>query len=355
MEKMENDEYNPVPQKYYNYIGKSHLSLDYKREITNYNDVNIVSYKVNNNSMYPLIQFLFGKSEFTSELSFPKIPIFKNFNDTELIDYTKVCLFGFLMLENYETFNETIIFDGFYEYKNSLYLFFDITKLNIQLYDIYKNSFLWFGLIDEIINYRHICNIEINENVTQMFKDNQDFCFLLDENNSVYELPVVCFTSKPEKKLNYTYIFGETKGNKNDLLGPYYYFTDYFNAFEDASKFEECSKQGIVRFAIFTGNVKYIENCLNDPIDDSEIKKQRLQDPIIDQKLERMTMRITDYDGKWANNYDSVYLGNLELDDGTFLNKHSIVVREYQQQIPLSYHFIDKETLNAGREDYFIL
>ena len=66
-------------------------------------------------------------------------------------------------------------------------------------------------------------------------------------------------------------------------------------------------------------------------------------------------MRITDYDGKWADNYDSVYLGNLELDDGTFLNRQSIVVREYQQQIPLSYHYIDKETLNGGREDYCIL
>lgn len=355
MEKVENDEYNPIPQKYYNYMGKSHLSLDYKHEITRYNDVNIVSYKINNNSVHPFIQFLFGKSEFTSELSFPKIPIFKNLNDNELIDYTKVCLFGFLMLENYETFNESVIFDGFYEYKNSLYLFFDITKLNIQLYDIYKNSFLWFGLIDEILNYKHICNIKINNDNTQMFKENQDFCFLVDEKDSIYELPVVGFVAKSEKKLNYTYIFGETKGNKNDLLGPYYYFTDFFNAYEEASKLEEHSKPGIVRFAVFTGNVKYIENCLNDPIDDSEIKKQRLQDPNIDQRLERMTMRITDYDGNWCDKYDSVYLGNLELDDGTFLNKQTIVVREYQQQIPLSYHFIDKQTLNGERDDYLIL
>lgn len=352
---MENDEYSPVPEKYYNYIGKKQLSLHYKNDITSYNDINIAAYNVNTSGIYPFKQFLFGQSEFNSKLSFPKIPVFKNLDDNELIDYTKVCLFGFLMLENYELFNESILFDGFYEYKNSLYLFFDITKLNIQLYDIYKNSFLWFGIIDEIINYKHICNIKICEDVTQLFKDNQDFCFLLDENNSIYELPVIGFTGKQEKKLNYTYIFGQIKGNKNDFLGPYYYFTHFYNAFEDANNFHACPRPGIVRFAIFTGNVKYIENCINDPIDESEIKKQRLEDPNIDQKLERMTMRISDYDGAWTSNYESVYLGNVELDDGTFLNKQLIVVREYQQQIPLSYHFIDKQTMNNEKEDYLIL
>ena len=113
MESMENDQYIPVPQKYYNYIGKSQLSLHHKCEITSYHDINIVAYNVNNSSMYPFKQFLFGRSEVDSMLSFPKIPIFKNLNGNELIDYTKVCLFGFLTLENYELFNESLIFDGY--------------------------------------------------------------------------------------------------------------------------------------------------------------------------------------------------------------------------------------------------
>ncbi len=35
-----------------------------------------------------------------------------------------------------------------------------------------------------------------------------------------------------------------------------------------------------------------------DSIDNSETKKQRLKDTILDQNFERLTMRISDYDGK---------------------------------------------------------
>jgi hypothetical protein len=354
-ERVENDEYNPVPSKYYYYKGKSSLTLDYKNELFEYCNINIFAYTINNEKKNPFQQILLSKSR-DSELTFPQIPLFNNFNKNDLIDYTKVYLFGFLSLENYELFNDLISFDGFYEYNNNLYLFFDLTKIQINLYDIYTNSSLWFVLIDEIMNYKYICNIKINESVVEVFQENQDMCFLLDEENYIYDLPIVCFVTKPEKSLNYTYIFGQTKENKNEILGPYYYFKDYYKAFEEAKDLiKDDTKFGIVRFAIFTGNIKYIENYPNDPVDESEIKKQRLQDSNLDQNIERLTMRISDHDGKWANNYDSVYLGNVELDDGNFLNKQIVVVKEYEQEMPLSYHFINKNTLNGEKEDYLIL
>ena len=355
MEFEDTNEYNPVPEKYYNYKGTSLLTLDYKNEPFEYYDINIFAYTVNNEKKYPFQQILLAKSSIMSELIFPKIPLFNNFNKNELIDYVKVCLFGYLSLKNYESFNDLIKFDGFYEYNNSLYLFFDLTKNKIQLYDIYSSSFLWLGLIDEIVNHKNICNIKVNESVTQIFQENQDLCFLVDDKDDTYDLPVVCFTSNPEKKLNYTYIFGQIKENKNEILGPYYYFKDYYNAFEEAGNIKDDIKMGIIRFAIFKGNVKYIENYPNDPVDESEIKKERLQDEKLDQNFERLTMRISDHDGKWADNYDSVYLGNQELDDGSTLNKQLVVIKEYDQQMPLSYHFINKSTLKGKKEDYLIL
>ena len=66
-------------------------------------------------------------------------------------------------------------------------------------------------------------------------------------------------------------------------------------------------------------------------------------------------MRISDHDGKWADKYDSVYLGNVELDDGSYLIKQLGVVKEYDQEMPLSYHFINKNTLKGRKEDYLIL
>ena len=356
MEFLENDEYNPVPPTYYNYKGTSLLTLDYKNQLFEYYNINIFGYTINNEKKHPFQQILLARSATNSELIFPKIPLFNNFNKDELIDYTKVCLFGFLSLENYEPFNDLIKFDGFYEHDNNLYLFFDLTKIKINLYDIYSNSSLWFGLIDEIVNYKHICNIKVNESVSYFFQENQDMCFLVDDKDLIYELPVVCFMTSPEKKLNYNYMFGQIKEDKNQILGPYYYFKDYYNAFEEAgSLITDNTKMGLVRFAIFTGNIKYIENYPDDPVDESEIKKQRLQDPNLDQNIERLTMRISDHDGKWAEKYDSIYLGNVELDDGSYLNKQLIAVKEYEQELPLSYHFINKNTLKGKKDDYLIL
>ena len=75
--------------------------------------------------------------------------------------------------------------------------------------------------------------------------------------------------------------------------------------------------------------------------------------------MEVMTTRISDHDGKWAEKYDSVFLGKTELDNGQYLKKTQIyVLKEYEQQIPLSYHFIDKtylKDLYDENTDYLIM
>jgi hypothetical protein len=106
-------------------------------------------------------------------------------------------------------------------------------------------------------------------------------------------------------------------------------------------------KGGIVRFALFAGKTKYIENMPNDPIDESEIKKNRIQDTNLNTAYEILTLRISDHDGLWSNSYDSVYLCDIELDDGSILHDtHILALKEYNQQVPLSYHYIDKSKLH---------
>jgi hypothetical protein len=63
--------------------------------------------------------------------------------------------------------------------------------------------------------------------------------------------------------------------------------------------------------------------------------------------MERLLLRVSDHDGKWAFNYDSAYLGNVELDNGSFLEKSILAIKEYNQQVPLSYHFVDKNTASS--------
>ena len=205
----------------------------------------------------------------------------------------------------------------------------DITK------SIKDNMFGHFVLVDEIVNRRKMNNMLIKSSISTFFELNDSLCFLLDENECLYEVPTVAYTFKDKSKLNFTAIFGEP--NRNGILGPYYYFTGYKNANDRKPK-----GGGIVRFAVFTGNTKYIENMPNDPIDESDIKKQKLADENIDHSFEVLTMRITDYDGSWSENFDSAYLGELELDTGEHLKNAEIpalVIKEYRQQVPLTVHF----------------
>ncbi len=59
-----------------------------------------------------------------------------------------------------------------------------------------------------------------------------------------------------------------------------------------------------------------------------------------------MTLRISDHDGLWKQNYDSVYLGKIELDNGDICkNANTYVIKDYYNHTPLSYHYINKLSL----------
>ena len=49
-------------------------------------------------------------------------------------------------------------------------------------------------------------------------------------------------------------------------------------------------------------------------------------------------MRITDHDGKWQQNFDSVFIGDLLLDDGARLDMGPLyVIKEHNQQMCIDY------------------
>ena len=350
-----NNEYTPIECKYYNYKAKNDMILYFEDDLSSFEHIYICSYHINTKSLEPFLNFLFVKSKINDMIQLPEILFFKQFEVSELINYCKMCLFGLCKSNDFNTFNSTLNFDGFYKYNKNLYLFFDISKCDAKINDIYSNSKIWFGIIDEIVNHKKICNFKIEEEVTDLFLSNDKLCFLVDREDNCYEIPVVNYIGTTKELVQFKYIFGESVQNKNAILGPYFYFTNFMNAFnysipgiQEVNNNNDC----IVRFAIFTGNVKYIENNPDDPIDTSEIKTQRLEDPNFCQNIERLTMRITDHDGLWGKDYNTAYLGNIELDNGENLkNTPIIVVRDYEQQCPLSYHYINKK--NIG--DYMIL
>lgn len=265
-------------------------------------------------------------------LALPVLPFFSTFDKHTLEDYSKVFLSGLLRVDNFDDFNNFVQFDGYYINENILYLFFDVSKCK---YDVDKIYTAQFALIDEITNHKAVCNVKICDETTMFFTNNESINYLYDKHNEVIEIPVVGYVGKTTlEKLNFTYVFGETSKNKLAIFGAHFYFTDFNNSIKNKS-------YGVVRFALFAGKTKYIENDQNLPIDESEIKQQRLNDLNLNRNYEIQTLRISDHDGNWTKMYDSIYLGKLELDDGTFIeDTPMIVVKSYEQQIPLSCHFV---------------
>ena len=366
MEEINDSDYTPMKLNFYNYeeVNKFDKNIDDYLYETKTQNVHFCIYQVDNNHKYPFLKYLLYKNEYSDTLELPYMALHNNMTSENIISFSSLYLFSLFSQNNYDLFSNLIEFKGFYVYNNEVYMFYDLTKYNLKLDNITRKDPLWFCLLNEILNGSKVCNFMIDKKIVDFFIDNFPLCLLKNENNESYELPIVGYVGKNNTLLNFTYIFGETVKDKNAILGPYYYFTDFKNSIRDGAwtidnkpetKYDilltdnengRYIKGGIVRFALFMDNSKYIENYPNDDIDKSDVKRERLENPLLDQQIERLTMRISDHDGIWGEKYDSVYLGAIELDNGEKLkNTPLFVIKNYDQQIPLSYHYIDKSSL----------
>lgn len=328
-----------------------------------YDDINLCVYSIDRTGKYPFLKYLLVNSGYNT-FTLPKIQSFNSFNADSLISYSNVFLSGLLGVETFEEFNNNIIFNGYYEFENKLYLFYDISNSSLNINQTYLND-LKLCLIDEITNTANICNVPIDNDTTNFFILNSDINYLYDINGTPYEIPIVGYVGKyNQQKLNFTLTFGETSKDKTSIMGPFYYFSNFnrsvrvggwshnfkpeykLNNILTDNEYGRYIKGGIVRFALFIGKTKYIENFPNDKHDESDIKNERLLDEDLNNKYEMFTIRISDHDGLWTKEYESVYLGNIELDDGNYLeDTPMIVLKDYNQQVPLTYHYIDKSSL----------
>ena len=359
---MDADAYSPVEPNYYKFKASEFLQTDNLYDLQQYHRIFICAYDVNNEGVNPFLRYLLTSqgSQLSREvtLGFPVVPPPPEQTENSVyIDYVQQMLLILISQPGKENLGSDIAFMGYYGYNNNMYMFFDITKLRFQPNDIFISNNTWLALVDEILTHHHVCNIPVQEEVGDFFLFNDSFCSLLNDIDKPYEIPLVCYVGKPKTQLSFTCMFGESRSNKNSILGSFYYFFDFYTACKnqpDLTRFVSLDRAltsqpdadtGIVRFAAFLGLSKFIENRPNDPIDASDIKQQRLTDNNLNIQRERLTMRISDHDGKWSQRYNSAFLGDPELDDGTRLNIKLLAITDYNQQIPLSYHYVNRATL----------
>ena len=381
-DEIEEEKYEPLEPLKYNFTALNQLNTNTNFTITDaIKDIYVLGYRVNIEKKFPFLEYLLLKTQ--KGLDFLRIGKMNNTSIESLVSLIDtnlvVLLFGLYSTENNSNFVEC--YKGFKVYNGKLYLFFDLTAKNIQLIDIYRTNGLWFCLADEILNTGKLCDIDISQNAKQFFIDssieNYKYYHLYDDDNKLYEVPKVVYVGRNKKNMVFTYTFGVSKDTKTSILGPYYYFTNFKNAIKQGSKNEDkpASEKygyilqeselkedigGIIRFAIFLGKSKVKTNSLNEQDDLSDVKKGKLSVENEYTNYERMTIRVTDYDGNWANDYDTIILEDIQLDDYVRVkNTPMYVCKEYEQQIPLSYHYINKKSIcdgyDSSKSDYLIL
>ena len=329
-------------RRFFNYSALDFLMKD---EIPFFENVNICAFYVNQTAKHPFLQFLFNKYPPGLLDDTLCLPSFSCVSQSSILDecFIKLdTLIGsYIRHENYN-YN----YKGYLVEDNELYLFFDLSDLDVQVQELYRREPAWFVLVDEIINYESVCNFKIYSTSCNFFKKNKEFYKLYDENENLIEMPVVCYSGVEEKKLKFTGIFGIGKSDNTHIVGPYYYFTSYSKSIKQCVMISESGKCGIVRFALFLGKLKVPLNYPNEENDESEYKKQAIKDTCSTDDFQKNTLKISDYDGTWTEEYDSVYIGKLEMLNGKTIEEAPYwVVKEYEQQSPLSYHYIDKRSI----------
>ena len=162
--------------------------------------------------------------------------------------------------------------------------------------------------VDEILNETKTI-FPIQQKVRSFFRENVELCLLVDEQENCFEIPCIVFAGYRKKKLEFYATFGNppTSFSSNQYL-----FKDFDGACEDAYNAAltngDYNYGGIVRFAILTGKTEFIN-----------------QNEITDLQEQHHDVET------------------LIINRGD--NNIHILLKHYEQQYPLTLHYINNNNL----------
>ena len=237
--------------------------------------------------------------------------------------------------------------DAFIGLTDNNLLLVDISSVDIFRISIVRQNQTWFALPTEIMNTQTICNIPIDNNVTNLFLTMPQLGMLHnpDNNTSVYPLPDAVYTGSHFKKVEFSSVFGMPKEQVYSSCSEYFYF---YRIFEDAVKeggwmknylqndtndttnklvdneYGRYIKGGINRYALFPGNYFiHVENT------------------------NRFTLTDDDINSTLATK-DSIVIQYTDEDFDTILP--DLLVKEFESFLPISYHILNKSILGDKYE-----
>jgi hypothetical protein len=302
--------------------------------------INILPYQINNKGLKPFVQYFLMKSS-DNKLSFITCEGLNTFNNlvNKCMKIMEVIFLSYMKISQYE-------YKGFKVFDDEIYIFYDCSRSQIGMHCLTKNNDIWLTLMHEIINIGKVCNYEIDNKVKTLFINNDGLIYLKNKNNINCELPVVVYYDGYDEEIEFISVFGVSRCR--DLLkgfaGKYYYFYSYENMIEKMKRERERKRKGLIRISLFLGNMKVPMNLEVDEPDKSvHTRELLLKDSTTttdEYKLVREMIKISDRDGLWSENYDSIYVGKIKLGDFKDMKMPIWVVKEYEQQLPLTYHIM---------------
>lgn len=312
-----------------NYTYKAiNILNDNINDIPDFSNIKICPYSINTQGDIPFLQFLLFN--YKGILDFPSVSCN---NSSELIEKLK------------SQYGSKFLCKGFLTYDNSVYVFIDCNYYKFGLHYLERYDLLWLSTVDEIMNTKKMCNLDISVNVEKFFNDNLDFIFLTDKNDNVCETPIIAYNGMCKEKIEFTSVFGITKKKCNETSLSYYCFTDYKKAIHNGGWSNDKEEYiygkkitddngkylsgGIIRYALFLGNIY---------IPDKNDTSNTITDDIWD-------------------TFDSIYINNHLINNNILTYETYWGIKENTKYVTLTTHIIDRRTLGADwnrNDDYYI-
>lgn len=248
----------------------------------------------------------------------------------------------------------------------------------------------WWTLSSEIFNEHKMMSYPVSDSVVAFFNRNPEIMALKAKNKTL-ESPIACYAGKHFNYVSYMASFGMKKASTRAHFGPYYYFVGFMDSMKHAcysiraphmektignqkkqlqfnphvladgtnltvNDYGKHTRGGIVRFAVFLGRCRAF--FMNGEEDRSELSMYwAKQDPIVMAKL-----ALRDINGDWTRYFNSAYVGEYDFgapDERKSKRSAGWTIKEYENQIPLSFHEIEMsnvpEEYDPEFTDYVIL
>ena len=328
----------------------------------------ILCYHVTETTKYPFLQFMMEKIPYCNNLIkeqfiFPVLMFDNNTANIQEIVLNKIKQSLKLIGCNDDQVTDDMYKGITFDQPNMANKFavVNITGIDIQGLNLTRNTLPWFILPSEIINTTESCNICIDEEVIELFTRIPELGVLINPKTNIpYILPDAVYTGGEIKNVEFNSVFGNRKTKEYDNCGEYFYF---YKSFRDAVRDAGWTKKGgtnlidrnnkenisspsgkiivendygryirggINRYALFTEGKNYIE---------SE-REFSLTDVAIETSYPEPTMMIC---------YSSVH----EI-------KPDVLVKNYENFVSLSFHMINKSSLDdrfkkTNNSNYMIL